>query len=65
MYFYFFGGGRGVKSFICLLHENKIEGGQTRGELAGCSDFSVVRMGQPALRQDGIFQTRILCHFLL
>ena len=53
MYFYFlffFGGG--VKSFICLLHENKIEGGRTRGELAGCSDFSVVGMGQPALRQE-------------
>ena len=49
IYFFYFWGG--VKSFICLLHENKIEGGRTRGELAGCSDFSGVGMGQPALRQ--------------
>ena len=30
----------------------KTEGVRTRGELAGCSDFSVVGMGQPALRQE-------------
>ena len=48
-FFFFFGE---VKSFICLLHENKIGGGRTTGKLASCSDFSVVGMGQPAVRQE-------------